>query len=240
MTYRLVAWDVDHTLVENAGISKRIYSTAYRALTGTDPEFPPQTEGRTDRAIMRLLFALHGRTLPQWEAVDRALTEVGLEYARELRQVGFALPGAKEALECVDRAAGTIQTVLTGNIRANAYLKLSAFGLDRWLDLDIAAYGSDRTKRADLVPLMQARAESKYGLRFDAGNTIVVGDTPRDVEAGRLGGARVIAVASGLYSVAELRHAGAPTVLAGLAETRLLLEAVSSAGGDVLEPPRRP
>ena len=32
---RLVLWDVDHTLIENAGVSKAIYADAFQQLTGT-------------------------------------------------------------------------------------------------------------------------------------------------------------------------------------------------------------
>jgi phosphoglycolate phosphatase len=36
-----------------------------------------------------------------------------------------------------------IQSLLTGNIQPNAVVKTSAFGLDRWLDYEVGAYGSD-------------------------------------------------------------------------------------------------
>jgi phosphoglycolate phosphatase len=240
VTYLLVAWDVDHTLIENAGVSKRIYTAAYRTLTGADAVLPPQTEGRTDQAIMRLLFALHGRILPPWEAVDQALAEAGLQHGLELKRVGFVLPGAAEAIDRLHGEAGIVQTVLTGNIRANAHLKLATFGIDPWLDLDVGAYGSDATNRADLVPLIQERCGSKYGVRFNIFNTVIVGDTPRDVEAGRFGGARVVAVASGRYSAAQLHQAGASAVLPSLSDTELVLRAVTAAERDVLDSPRRP
>jgi len=235
-----VAWDVDHTLVENSGVSKLVYASAYRKLTGADPEFPPQTEGRTDRAIMRLLFALHGRKPPPWQVIDRMLTSSGMDHQSLLSRIGFPLPGAVSALRRISREAGIVQTVLTGNIRTNAQLKLAVFRLEGWLDLDVGAYGSDGTDRADLVPLVQQRAGSKYGPGFDLLNTTIIGDTPRDVEAGRSGGARVVAVASGQYSVLQLRRAGASIVLPNLLDTDLLLRAVTSAEGDVLSPPGRP
>jgi phosphoglycolate phosphatase-like HAD superfamily hydrolase len=53
---------------------------------------------------------------------------------------------------------------------------------------------------------------------FDEKNTTVIGDTPRDVEAARQGGARIVAVATGVDSERELRAAGAPVVLRDLSD----------------------
>jgi phosphoglycolate phosphatase-like HAD superfamily hydrolase len=55
---------------------------------------------------------------------------------------------------------------------------------------------------------------------------VLVGDTPLDVAAGRAGGARVVAVATGPYSVAELRATGADAVLPNLGDTAATLAAV--------------
>lgn len=51
---------------------------------------------------------------------------------------------------------------------------------------------------------------------FGLSNTIIIGDSPSDVETGLIGGARVIGVASGSSSIHELREAGASAVLAEL------------------------
>ena len=70
------------------------------------------------------------------------------------------------------------------------------------------------------------RASAKYGRKFDKGNTVLIGDTLRDVRAGQDGGARVIAVATGSDSAEVLRVAGADIVLPDLRDTRAVMEAV--------------
>jgi len=122
---------------------------------------------------------------------------------------------------------GLVQTVLTGNVPAVARVKLAAFGLDRYLDLEAGAYGRDGPVRSDLVRVAQRRAGSRRGAAFGRANTVLVGDTPRDVLAGRAGGARTVAVASGSSSAEELRSAGADVVLAGLEDTAAVLRAVT-------------
>jgi len=66
---------------------------------------------------------------------------------------------------------------------------------------------------------------------FDKANTVLVGDTPRDVLAGRDGGARVVAVATGSDSVESLRAAGADVVLPDLRHTRAITDTVTSLAG---------
>jgi phosphoglycolate phosphatase len=77
----------------------------------------------------------------------------------------------------------------------------------------------------------QVRATAKYGETFDKANTVLVGDTLRDVRAGRDGGARVVAVATGADSVESLRAAGADVILPDLRDTRAVAEAVTSLTG---------
>ena len=59
------------------------------------------------------------------------------------------------------------QSLLTGNIAPNAVVKVSAFGLQRWLDLEIGAYGSDDADRLRLVPVALERARLLRDLTFD-------------------------------------------------------------------------
>ncbi|HEY8980474.1 MAG TPA: haloacid dehalogenase, partial [Streptomyces sp.] len=83
-----VLWDIDHTLIDNAGVSKEIYAAAFTALTGFAPTSPARTEGRTDRLIMRELLLRHGVPEPRWELVQAALTQAGQERFEELRTRG--------------------------------------------------------------------------------------------------------------------------------------------------------
>ena len=118
-----------------------------------------------------------------------------------------------------------IQSVLTGNTRPAAEIKLRTFGLDRYLDFDSGAYGTDDDTRANLVKIARQRAEAAHGSRFDAAATVLIGDTPNDVIAARDGGARIIAIASGSNSTDQLAAAGADTVLENLTQTGQLLTA---------------
>jgi phosphoglycolate phosphatase-like HAD superfamily hydrolase len=121
-----------------------------------------------------------------------------------------------------------VQSVLAGNIRPNAVTKLSVFGLETFMDFEVGGYGDDGEERASLVAVAQSRATEKYDQLFDRANTVLVGDTPRDVQPGLKGGARVVAVATGSESADDLRAEGADTVLSNLSDTQSVLQAVTS------------
>jgi phosphoglycolate phosphatase-like HAD superfamily hydrolase len=123
------------------------------------------------------------------------------------------------------------QSVLTGNVRPLAEVKLDAVGLRHPLDLCIGAYGDDHEIRTELVHLARRRAAGVYGRSgrdFAGEATIVVGDTPMDIEAALAAGARAVGVATGPYSADELRAAGAHAVLDDLTSTPAVLTALLS------------
>lgn len=239
-TALLVLWDVDHTLLENGGISKEVYAAAFAELTGRPAEHLPRTNGRTDPAVLADLLDAHGiaATDVAAERMLPALATAMASKAELLRARGSALPGAAAALAALAAVPGVVQAPLTGNIRPNALVKLAAFGLDTYLDFDAGSYGSDHSVRAELVGIAQRRAAARYGVTFDADNTVLVGDTWRDVRAGRDGGARVVAVATGTDSIDRLREAGADAVRPDLRDTGAFLAALADLTGPAgLDPP---
>src|SRR6266496_4711840 len=221
---RLVLWEVDHTLIENAGVSKEIYAAAFTALTGRTPSHLTPTEGRTDPDIMAELLRIHEAPPFPWPQVERALAEAGATRRGALAERGAVLPGVVDVITALAALPGVVQTIVTGNIRANAEVKVAALGLLGWLDLDVGGYGSDDRERSRLVAVARTRAAAKYGLDFgQAANAVVIGDTPRDIEAARGAGTRILAVASGIHTVGELRAAGATCVMSSLADRAAVL-----------------
>jgi phosphoglycolate phosphatase-like HAD superfamily hydrolase len=119
-----------------------------------------------------------------------------------------------------------VQSLLTGNIRAVAEVKLGVLGLTDHLDLAVGAYGDASEIRADLVQVARDRAALAYGRDYGGQATVLVGDTPLDVEAALVTGSRAVGVATGSYSAAELAAAGAHAVLADLADTGQAVAAI--------------
>lgn len=224
----LVLWDIDHTLITIGGLSHDIYAGAFKTTTGQVMQQLADMTGRTERAIAADTLRLHNI-----EVTDQLLDTFGLALAEsfltleaEIRKRGGVLAGAAEALAALADHPDVIQSVLTGNMEPIAIGKLKAFGLDRYVDFDAGAYGMDHEDRPELVRLAQQRAAAKYGHTFTDENTVLIGDTPNDVLAGHLGGARVVAVATGSCSADTLREAGAELVLTDLSDTPAVIRAI--------------
>jgi phosphoglycolate phosphatase-like HAD superfamily hydrolase len=224
----LVLWDIDHTLLETCGVGSEVYAAAFQQVTGHPLVQMADMAGRTEPVIFRDTLALHGIDDPG-DLFSQFAQEQARQYARciaDLRRKGRALPGALAALSALASIKNVVQSVLTGNTPSSARIKLSAFGLDDYLDLDAGAYGTDDDTRANLVPIARQRASERTGHEFGPETTVLIGDTPGDIAAARDGGARIIAVATGASTAAELTAAGAGTVLPDLTSTTALLAAL--------------
>jgi phosphoglycolate phosphatase len=187
--------------------------------------------GRSEPEIFFDALALNGVSLTDGAASERLLAPFGAELATSLAArrdmltaEGLLLPGAADSLAAVGGLPDTVQSVLTGSSRPNATLKLRAFGLERYVDLSVGGFaGSEGYPKGTLLRVVRQRAEEKYGASFAETATVYIADSPRDVEAARIGGARSIAVASGRAGTAELRDAGAGAVLPDLTDTASLV-----------------
>ena len=225
----LVLWDVDYTLLSAVGLGNSLYRAVFRDMFGRDLAVIAPKAGRTDRAILVDTLALAGVSEPRAH-VDDFLAALGRRVAcldGSVQAEVRALPGAAAAIAAL-AAAGARQSVLTGNIRPLAAVKLAAAGLGEHLDLDVGAYGDAHEVRADLVPLARQAARAAYGADFSGLSTVLVGDTPLDVAAALATGARAVGVATGSFAAADLAAAGAHAVLPDLTDASLVLAAVTS------------
>jgi len=230
----LVLWDIDYTLVNAGGVGTELYTRVFTSLYGRPLPQPGSMAGRTDRAIAREVLALAG--LEGRDGLDQelqlfqaALNDTAPAFAARARQVVTALPGAGAALEGLAALAtgqGPVQSLLTGNIRPMAEIKLAAAGLTRHLDLEVGSYGDLHEIRAELVAPARDAAAAAYAEDFGGTATVLIGDTPLDVAAALATGARAVGVATGGFSTADLAAAGAHAVLPDLTDTAAVVSAI--------------
>jgi phosphoglycolate phosphatase len=219
---RLILWDVDGTLMSAGPIGREAFYDGVAEVLGREiGDLGVQMSGKTDPLIALEILERAGVAggpardlLPDvLAALARHLT-VGRD--RILRE-GRVHPGVSALLERLDREDGVLQSVLTGNLRVNARTKVEAFGLERFLDLEVGAYGSDHPDRDRLVPVAVERVVERYGRT--PGTTWVIGDTARDLACAQAGGARCLLVATGRIPIADLEPLGADGALADLSDT---------------------
>jgi phosphoglycolate phosphatase len=219
-----------------AKVTRAAYAEAFAAVTGRPLVQLPQMVGRTEPEIFFDALGRNGVSLRADGESERLLAPFGAEFATRLAArrhllatEGALMPGAAGALGAVAALDGVVQSVLTGSSRPNAALKLRAFGLDRYLDLAIAGFaGSEAYPKGALLRAIRLRAEEKYRVSFAERAAVYVADSPRDVEAAKIGGATSVAVASGRSSSAELREAGADLVLPDLTSPAPLIALLTS------------
>ncbi|GAA2007558.1 HAD family hydrolase [Catenulispora subtropica] len=234
----LVLWDIDQTLIVTSGVATEAYAEAVHATIGQDWRGDMSYNGLTERAMAARILRQHD-VEPDPEVLARLLANVEralLDRTEATRTRGRALDGAHAALAAIAGGGlagpagnGTRQSVLTGNVRSVAEMKLRAFDLHTWVDFGIGAYGDDEFERNALIPHAWRRAEARYGQRYSPARTVILGDTARDVEAALAHDAAIVAVASGTTPAESLREAGAQVVLDDLADTTAVLVAIQDA-----------
>jgi phosphoglycolate phosphatase len=236
----LVLWDVDYTLIESGRVGQMLYQMVFAEMFGRELPQPGSMAGRTDSAIALEVLTAAGlpeprKLLPVFQAAMAARAPDIFEAAKRL---GRVLPGAAEAIAAIARQSGpgrqVVQALLTGNIRSLAEVKLGSLGLLDHLDLAAGAYGDVHGVRAELVPVARRNAAAAYGHDFSGEATVLIGDTPLDIEAALATGARAIGVATGHFDAAQLAAAGAHCVLPGLADTAQVLAAILTPGRNPL------
>ncbi|HWE57075.1 MAG TPA: HAD family hydrolase, partial [Acidimicrobiales bacterium] len=195
MGEHLILWDVDGTLLRAGDIGAAVFDDAVEAVLGRRPPERIRMSGKTDPLIVSEYLDMLGIERRP-ELVERVLADLEAGLARAsaagvLQAEGAACGGVPELLAELDAAEGVVQSLLTGNVYANAVVKVTAYGLDKWLDLEIGAYGSDSMDRNQLVPIALERVERLRGMTVRPSDTWIIGDTPRDLACAR-GGRRQV------------------------------------------------
>ena len=234
MAGRLVLWDIDGTLIRAGAVAGEAFGRAVASVIERaehEIEFVPMS-GKTDLQIAREMLAL---AAVEEAALDGHVPAVIAPLEAELgaaaalfREGGVVLPGVVELLETLHDDPDVTQTVLTGNTASNAKAKLDAFELTRYLDLQIAAFGSDDADRTRLVPVALERARRLRGLEPDPDDVWVIGDSPADLACARAGGVRCLLVATGRPEHEDLAALDADAVLTDLSDVAGVLDRLRS------------
>ena len=214
---KLLLFDIDGTLILSGGAGIRALNRAFcqvvdivNALDGI------RLHGKTDPAIVREVFTALGRS-EQTHAHLEEILEIYLSLLPE--EVGRSndytvLPGILRFLDDFRSHANLAFGLATGNLERGARIKLDRGNLNSYFSF--GGFGSDSENRTDLVVHAAEDGMRFIGERIDPSDIFVIGDTPRDVEAGREAGFRTIAVATGLYTGDELESADPDLIVADL------------------------
>jgi len=199
----LLLFDIDGTLITSGGAGERALRAGFRERFGIDDDLKNvEIAGCTDSGIAGAMLRSHGlRDTPENIAsfIDGYLTHLATELPRA---GGRLLPGLPALLELLKPRPGVVLALLTGNVERGAQIKLVHHGV--WHFFEFGAYADDHHDRNELGPFAQRRASERHGVEIPPERIFILGDTPHDVACARAIGARVIAIATGKFSRAEL------------------------------------
>ncbi len=213
----LYLFDIDGTLIGGDGSGRRAFERACHEHLGILGALEHlRLDGMTDPLILESVFRHHHDRAPTQEEA-RAIFDV---YVRHLEaEVAAGLyhvkPAVHETLDLLESRGAAIG-LATGNLEAGARIKLTRG--DLWRRFAFGGYGSDAAERAELVRVAIRRGSEHAGRSFLRDEIWVIGDTPKDIAAAHAAGARCVAVATGWYTLDQLRDAGADAAHPTMAE----------------------
>jgi phosphoglycolate phosphatase len=213
---RAVLFDIDGTILVTGGAGGVAWQRAFEELHGVEANVAEHTDaGMTDPEIAAIIFReVIGREGTQEErskAIGCYLKHLPDAVAEA---AGYrVMPGIEELLPRLIED-GVLLGLVTGNIEAAAHIKLARARLNRFFSF--GGYGSDSADRTEVTKAALSRGCLVSGGTLADGACVAVGDTPRDVVAGHGAGIAVVGVATGSYSVEQLRDAGADYALSSV------------------------
>jgi phosphoglycolate phosphatase-like HAD superfamily hydrolase len=207
----LLLFDIDGTLLSGATREHaRALDGAIREVHAVNPDNLRSQigpAGRTDGEIARLILLDLGVSARRIDERADSVREACCRIYADICPPSLSehvVPGIANLLPRLAARDGVTLALVTGNFEPIARLKLKRAGIGQWFPPGIGAFGSDSEDRAALPAIARRRAG-----RTRREQTIVIGDTPRDIWCARADGVRCVAVTTGQYGPDELAGADA-------------------------------
>jgi phosphoglycolate phosphatase len=206
----VLLFDIDGTLVTTGGVGRRAVERAFERAHGrADACSLIRFDGMTDWSITRLGLTAIGVT-PTDEAIADLLAiylgELKAELALSTPEIYRVHAGVPEALAAAGQR-GMALGLGTGNVEDGARLKLEHVGL--YHHFGFGGFGSDHELRVELIRKGAERGARQLGQPLEACRVVVIGDTPKDVDAARGIGAESIGVGTASFTAQQLLEHGA-------------------------------
>lgn len=210
---RTYLFDIDGTLLTIKNLAnRRIISGVLQHFGLTQHNIAGlDFAGRTDRCIFSSLLGHSGEE--QFQLVKEVyLRELGRQLKKKDIHVFDGVMRALTHLESKKALTG----LLTGNFEKAARIKLSQIRLDHYFAF--GAFGDDHVDRNDLPHIAFQQIAERSGGRFKPSDVVIIGDTPRDIEAAHSFGAISVAVCTGSFGRKQLEAHKPDVILSSLDE----------------------
>jgi len=203
---KIILWDIDGTLIRTDKAEQYAYNQAIAELFNNRPYSGQMcTNGMTDyHFASEVISEITGANPQEEEIVTLIRHYEELLPAHLAARQGYSIPPVLEILTVLNDNPNFVSLLLTGNSAAAARAKLDSHNLTKFFDFTTSAFGDSCHDRVGVAAQALALIQAKFSA--DAATEVfVLGDTPNDIRCGKSIGAQTIAVATGSYSLEELK-----------------------------------
>ena len=204
-------FDIDGTLLHAYGKAHyHAFTVALKQVFGVDSTIDGVPwHGNTDIGILRAVLDRDGLDTNDLEAKVPELIRLMSQHVEENRAQVRAetCNGIPEVIRHLHQQ-GKLLGVASGNFERIGWVKVEAAKLRDYFSF--GAFGDLSEHRSEIFRHAIAEARRRAGERA---TICIVGDTPADVKAAKLNQVPVIALATGVFSVEQLREQGPDLVL---------------------------
>lgn len=220
---RLVLFDVDRTLIGRSQCHHDAFSYAFKKVYNVDVDiriinYGGMTDPDIAIQVLKKVGLNEDEIMPKLDSCMDTIVDYFLKNVK-MDKIPI-LSGVKDLLESLE-GKGILLGLITGNLEPVAWGKMKSIHLDHFFKL--GGFGSDSINRTKLVKTAIKKAQNDYNFN---GTTFVIGDTPRDIKAGFEANAKTIAVATGTYSIEELKEFNPDFAFESLKEKEEILKAI--------------
>ena len=224
----LLIFDIDGTLTYSDGATGRAFGAAFEKLTGIN--VGPGVKrpfGMTDPQIFRYMLNHAGIKINNFDSMFQEFETLFVPLMRqELANAKAArlLAGVRDLLELLSKDHRFAMALGTGNMEISGREKLKLHNADHFFP--VGGFGSDAEDRSEVLKVAWQRSREHWNIEFPLTQTWIIGDTPKDVAAGKTLGAKTLAVASGVYTIEDLKQAQPDALLDTLENRQVFLNIV--------------
>jgi phosphoglycolate phosphatase-like HAD superfamily hydrolase len=200
----LVLFDIDKTLIDSSKVKDEIafpeaIENVYGVEAGLDMIEP---HGMTDQQIVIDLASTGVSKKEAEQKISECMNKMERIYSENIdKEQVTPIKGARKILknlEAEDYGLGLV----TGNLESIGREKLKQVEMENFFP--VGGFGDNSRQRSELVKIAERKAEKYYGQKFE--NVILIGDSPKDIKAGKEASVKTVGVTMGIYSQRDLRE----------------------------------
>ncbi|ACF42832.1 HAD family hydrolase [Pelodictyon phaeoclathratiforme] len=227
MLKKLVLFDIDGTLLSVNKINRSVLVDALTEVYGTagsagTHNFAGKMDSTIFYEVLRNAGLSEGDIAAKFELAKKTYIEMFRAHAKPSDVL--LMEGIRELLEELSGHSDVMLALLTGNFEASGRHKLLLPEINHYFPF--GAFADDAPSRNELPAIAVEKAYQLSGIKFFNHDIIIIGDTEHDIACARVLNAKSIAVATGTYSMEDLKQHHPHVLYENLGRTAVVLDEI--------------